>query len=129
MQDGRFVVLCIDDDADVRDGLRMIIESTGYADFAEAASGAAGCKEFDKVEPDMVLVDLMMETQTAGLDTAAAIRAENPDVPIYLLSSVGDAAAATFDPADHGLTGVFQKPIDPDQLLQCVSKRLNAISA
>ncbi len=128
MQDGKFIVLCIDDDADVREGLRMIIESTGYATAAEADSGASGRDACDDVEPDMVLVDLMMETQDAGLQTAAAIHAKRPDLPIYLLSSVGDEAAMTLEPADHGLSGMFQKPINPDQLIACMDKRLNEVA-
>ena len=129
MQDGKFVVLCIDDDADVRDSLKLVIESTGYAVAEQAESGAQGVEKFADVEPDMVLCDLMMESVDAGLDAATKIRQRDAEVPIYMLTSVGDQLAETVDTASARINGVFQKPIEPEKLLECMERRLGEIAA
>ena len=65
MKDGKHVILCIDDDQDVLDALRMFLESKGYIMF-DAATAEDGLKVYKKEEPDFIIVDLMMEEVDAG---------------------------------------------------------------
>ena len=123
MKDGKFVVLCIDDDDDVLLSLRMILEKNGYA-VVEARSGETGLKTYKSESPDFVIVDLMMESIDAGKNFAKELKLLNNTAPVYMLSSVGDALAKNFDFAELGLNGVFQKPINSKNLLTTLDVKL-----
>ncbi|MDP8222078.1 MAG: response regulator [Candidatus Lernaella stagnicola] len=124
MKDGKHVVLCIDDDPDVLVVLRTILESAGYA-MAEAPSAEEGLAVFKQEQPDLVIVDLMMEEVDAGKTLVQEIKALQGEVPIYMLSSVGDSLSQHVDFQELGLLGVFQKPIDPETLLATIKAKLN----
>ncbi len=115
-KDGTLVVLCVDDDPDVLEQLRLLLEPLGYR--VVTASSAAGCRGcFDEVCPDLVIIDLMMETIDAGLALARDLRARCARARLYLLSSMGDGLADQVSPDEAGFDGVFQKPLQPELLL------------
>ena len=60
MKDKKNVVLCIDDDPDVLDYLGIVLEANGYV-FAGAPSAEEGIRLYKTLNPDMVIVDLMMD--------------------------------------------------------------------
>ena len=123
MQDGKHVILTIDDDQDILDSLRMILESAGYV-VIQAGTAEEGLKVYKETSPDLVIVDLMMEEVDAGTNFVKELKILGGTVPIYMLSSVGDQVNQTTDYAQLGLTGVFQKPINPDRLLSILKSRL-----
>jgi CheY-like chemotaxis protein len=115
-KDGTLVVLCVDDDPDVLEQLRLLLEPLGYRVVtASSAQGCRGC--FDEVCPDLVIIDLMMETIDAGLALARDLRARCARARLYLLSSMGDGLADQVAPDEAGFDGVFQKPLQPELLL------------
>ena len=116
-------ILCVDDHQDVRDAVRMVLESVGYT-VEEAASGKEGLEKFEAVNPDFVLVDMMMESIDAGINLAQAIRQKCSDVPVYMLSSATEQLRDQVDPAQLGLNGTFQKPLKPAHLVSCVQRIL-----
>ena len=124
MQDGKFVVLCVDDDPDVLLTLRLVLEKEGYV-MAEAASAEEGLKTYKEVNPDFVLIDLMMEEVDAGTSLAKELLALGNKAPVYMLSSVGDQLNLNIDPKEIGLAGFFQKPIHPDTLLLTLKLKLS----
>jgi DNA-binding response OmpR family regulator len=117
------VILYVEDDADYRDMVRAILESNGYR-MVGAATAEEGVHAFEREPPDLVLVDLMMEEIDAGTNLITRLRALGCDVPIYMLSSVGDDFTLTTNVREIGLAGVFQKPIDPETLLAVLQARL-----
>jgi DNA-binding response OmpR family regulator len=123
VKDGKFVVLCIDDDDDVLLSLRMVLEKNGYA-VVDARSGEEGLSLYKKEAPDFVIVDLMMESVDAGKNFAKELKLLDNTAPVYLLSSVGDALAQNFDFVELRLNGVFQKPIDSKTLLSTLDTKL-----
>ncbi len=123
MKDGKFVILAIDDDEDVLYALRIILEKNGYL-MAEAHSAEAGIREYRRSKPDLIIVDLMMESIDAGKGLVKELRLLDNAAPIYMLSSVGDDLASTIDPSELGLQGVFQKPIDQASLLKTLTRKL-----
>ena len=123
MQDGKYVILCLDDDQDILESLRLVLESHGYI-MEEAATGEEGLRLYRETKPDLLIVDLMMEEVDAGTNFVKELKAAGNTAPIYMLSSVGDSLALSADYSELGLTGVFQKPIDPDTLLTILRKRL-----
>jgi DNA-binding response OmpR family regulator len=123
MREDKYVVLCIDDDKDYLDSLRMILEGNGYI-MEEAGSAEEGLKVYKKTNPDFVVVDLMMESIEAGKNFVKELRLLNNQAPVYMLSSVGDALASNIDVSELGLQGVFQKPINVDTLLSTLKAKL-----
>lgn len=123
MKDGKYVILCIDDDKDVLDSLRVILENNGY-EMAGAATAEEGVKVYKQVNPDLIIVDLMMESVDAGKAFVKELKLLDNTAPVYMLSSVGDSLASNVDFADLGLTGVFQKPININTLLSTLKLKL-----
>lgn len=123
MQDGKHVILCVDDDQDVLDFLKTILESARYT-VLTASTGEEGVKVFQTVQPDLVIVDLMMEEVDAGASFVKELRAQGCAVPIYMLSSMGDDLNNITDYSALGLAGVLQKPLDSKKLLALLAAKL-----
>ena len=116
-------VLTIDDDPDIRAALRMVLEAEGFM-VGEAASGEEGAKIAQRIDPDAIIIDLMMETVDAGTVAAQKMKDDGYGGPIYLLSSAGDTVRYNLDARDLGLAGIFQKPIDPRTLVATLKAKL-----
>lgn len=125
MREGKHVILCIDDDPDFLETIGLILESAGYI-VETAPTAEEGLAIYDEVKPDAVLLDMMMEEVDAGTGFVKDLKAKGPTPPIFLLSSVGNGLSANIDTAALGLSGVFQKPIDPDTLTATLKKKLEA---
>ncbi len=124
MREGKHVVLYVEDDADYQDMVREILEAAGF-EMVAASSAEDGIRAWEEAKPDLVIVDLMMEEVDAGTSLITDLRARGCDVPIYMLSSVGDDLALSMDYSALGLAGVFQKPIDGNMLITILKSRLN----
>ena len=125
MQDGKYVILYVDDDQDMLDAVRMTLEANGYA-MAEAHSAEEGIRVYRDTKPDFLLVDLMMEEVDAGTTFAKEMRLLGNNAPIFMLSSVGDSLDSNADFRALGLDGIFQKPIHPKTLLSILKKKLGS---
>ncbi|HAK94487.1 MAG TPA: response regulator [Planctomycetes bacterium] len=123
MHKGKPVILCIDDDDDVLATLRIVLERNNFV-CVDASTAEEGLAKFKEQAPDLIIVDLMMEEVDAGTSFVKEIRAAGSQVPIYMLSSVGDQLNLSADYAALGLSGVFQKPVNPDVLLKTLRTRL-----
>jgi two-component system alkaline phosphatase synthesis response regulator PhoP len=123
MRDGKYVIMVIDDDTDFLTAMRMVLEASGY-DMAEAKSAEEGLKIYKKTNPDLVLVDLMMEEIDSGTTFVKELRLIGNKAPVYLLSAAGDEMADNVDYAQLGFAGVFQKPIQNERLLSVIKARL-----
>jgi len=125
MKEHKPTILCIDDDKDLLDLMRIILESGAYR-VETASSAEEGLRRYRELRPDVVIVDLMMEEVDAGATFVRDAKALGPTPPIYMLSSVGDNLNLTADYASLGLTGVLQKPINPKTLLKTLEAVLKA---
>lgn len=123
MQDGKYVIMVIDDDPDFLQAMSLFLEANGYI-VAEAKSAEDGLKVYKKVKPDLILVDLMMEEIDAGTNFAKELRLLGNKAPVYLLSAAGDEMMDNIDYAQLGFAGVFQKPIQNDRLLNIIKAKL-----
>jgi hydrogenase maturation protease len=117
-------ILIIDDDPDIRAATRIVLESAGFV-VGEASTGAEGLKVAQRIQPDAILLDLMMETVDAGSKVSTQLKEAGFSAPIFLLSSVGDAVRYNIDAAQLGLAGIFQKPIDHKVLLTTLKAELD----
>ncbi len=125
MVNGKRVVLWVDEDRDILEQLRLILEANGFAPLL-AETAQSGLALYQRQAPDLVVVDLMMEDLDAGLNLVRQIRARNREVPVFLLSSVGDQLYGQFDASELGIQGVFQKPVEPDRLLSALTLALQS---
>jgi DNA-binding response OmpR family regulator len=124
VKDGKRVILCIDDEQEIRESLTIILEANGYLVFT-AANAKEGLELYKKEKPDFILVDLVMESVDSGIAIAEELRSLDNEAPLYLLSSAGDSLSSTADYNELGFSGVMQKPINPDQLLKTIHESLH----
>ena len=71
-----FKILVIDDDPDIVTAVRMTLESGGYQ-VSSASTGREGLEKIKTEIPNLIILDVMMETHTAGFQLA--IKLHNPD--------------------------------------------------
>ena len=123
MKDGKHLILCVDDDADLLDLLRMQLEKGGYT--VEAAFSAEdGLAKFKQVKPDLIILDLMMEEIDAGTNLVKELKLSGNQAPILLLSSMGDQLNLSTGYRELGLDAVFQKPVNAVALLRTIKAKL-----
>lgn len=116
-------ILCVDDDPDILSYLEIVLEAEGF-EFVGASSAEEGIQAFKKATPDLIILDLMMEEVDAGTRFVKDLRLMGGDVPIFMLSSVGDNLSMTADYSALGLAGIFQKPIDRQVFLNVLRAAL-----
>ncbi|HNQ80932.1 MAG: response regulator [Acidobacteriota bacterium] len=129
-------ILIVDDDKDLVESLSQVLQSRGY-ETAAAYSAAEGLKTLLAEKPDLVILDVMMETDTAGFEAAGQIRSARPfsryrdvrTVPLIILTAIGQVTNSRFslDPGDSFLPGVnafLTKPVDLDELVQKIAALL-----
>ena len=129
-------ILIVDDDKDLVESLSQVLQSRGY-ETAAAYSAAEGLKTLLAEKPDLVILDVMMETDTAGSEAAGQIRSARPfsryrdvrTVPLIILTAIGQVTNSRFslDPGDSFLPGVnafLTKPVDLDELVQKIAALL-----
>jgi len=120
-------ILIVDDDPDVLEAGRLVLEREGY-EVVLAASRAEGMKKVAEEAPDLLIVDVMMEEPDDGFVMAQELRRAGNTVPIMMLTSVGAATGMKCD-KDPDVVPVdeFQeKPVDPHTLVAKVAKLLSA---
>lgn len=123
-------ILIIDDDPDVVMALQMPLESVGYQ-IASAHTQAEGLAAVDAVRPDLIILDVMMDTHTAGFQLAQKLHGPgaNPahvGIPIIILTAVHQTTPLRFEPDSDYLPvqAFIEKPIDPAKLLAEVARLL-----
>jgi len=120
MRDGHVSVLVIEDEADIRQLLRTLLEREGFA-VAEAVEGRDGVRQFHQNHPDIVILDVGLP-DLDGWQVLERIR-DMSDVPVLMLTALGterDKVRGLNAGADDYLT----KPFSRSELLA----RLQAIN-
>jgi DNA-binding response OmpR family regulator len=126
-------ILLVDDDPDIRLTVRLPLEAAGYQVF-EAANFADGQAAVKKVKPDLIVLDVMMDTTTAGFQFALDLHNAGPDsefkefkgTPIIMLTAIHTTTTMRFAPDSDYLPvqEFLEKPVEPDVLLTKVRKLL-----
>ena len=116
-------ILIIDDDRDISEAIRIMLETEGFS-VESASSGKEGLEKAGTVNPDLILVDMMMETVDAGAKTAEQIKNSGCKAPMILLSSIGESTSYNLDINEIGLSGALQKPVKPSVLIPLIKRKL-----
>ncbi len=110
--------LIVDDSVFARKNLAHMIESFGGQTAGEAGDGTAAITEYERTNPDIVLMDITMP-QMEGIEAADRIVRQHPEARIVMVSSVGyqeNIVAALQRGARH----FVQKPVKPEVLYEVI---------
>lgn len=123
-------ILLIDDDKDMTENIARVLKSKGY-EVLEAHSGAEGLKIALKEKPDLLILDIIMETDTAGFEIADQIRSERSFskyktiryTPIIILTAINQVTHYRFSLDEKNnflpkINGFLTKPVNFDELLE-----------
>jgi CheY-like chemotaxis protein len=129
---GTKVILIVDDDDDFATAVRAVLEREGYT-VVRADSGAEGLRLLRKHHPDLLVLDVMMESTTEGYGVTEAIKYSDEygafqQTPIIMVSSIQESPDERFPRApevdmirpDRYLT----KPLDLPRFLEIVRRIL-----
>jgi CheY-like chemotaxis protein len=126
-------ILIIDDDDDLVLAMRLPLEAAGYQVF-RAVNGVEGLKKVKEINPDLIILDVMMDSTTEGFQVSLTLRSPDPKseykayshIPILMLTAIHQTTPLRFGPDQEYLpVDVFiEKPIEPAKLLEQVRKHL-----
>jgi CheY-like chemotaxis protein len=126
-------ILVIDDDPDFREAVTPILKSALY-DVVTAATPAEGKEKIFSEKPDLILLDIMMDSLFDGFSLCHAIKtspeyAKVKDTPIIFISAVKEIAGSRFQfkGDEQGMAGpddYMDKPVKPADLLARIKKLL-----
>jgi two-component system, NtrC family, response regulator AtoC len=106
-------ILVVEDDTDVRESIREVLEDAGYH-VATAANGKEGLDRLERARPALILLDLMMPVMS-GPELLAILQQRGSDVPVVVVSAYCDNADAS-----TGVSGFISKPVRLQKLLDTV---------
>ena len=118
-------ILLVDDDPDLRDSLQIILEKNGYT-VRTASNGQEALEALKAKKPDLMILDIMMATDTEGFDLAYELknRPSSKDLPIILLTSFLEKVRQEGPDRFQHIMGeawpakwLFEKPVDTKKLI------------
>jgi len=116
-----FKILIVDDDPDMVEAGRIVLEREGY--LVESASNLeSGLAKLDEAQPDLLILDVMMEEADDGLRFARKARRQGYKIPILMLTSVNRTLGLQIG-KDEEMVPVdefLEKPVDPATLVEKV---------
>ena len=119
-------VIIIDDDPDLVEATKTILEGAGYA-VAAALDAQEGLARIHQGGIDCIILDVMMARETEGFQVAQDLKADpaTADIPILMLTAISQKSGFEFSPeTDKDFMPVeafLEKPLDPDRLLETIA--------
>jgi DNA-binding response OmpR family regulator len=128
---GKAKILVIDDDPDFVDAVTPILQSALY-DVVSAANPTEGKEKILKEKPDLILLDIMMDSLFDGFSLCHNIKTAKEfkdvkDTPIIFVSAVKEMTGSRFQfkGEEQGLVGpddYIDKPVKPDDLIARIER-------
>lgn len=120
-------ILIIDDDPDFTDATRMVLEKAGHT-VTNAANGETGFQRALTEKPDLVILDVIMDSVLDGISTSQRMHDEalTKEIPIIMVTSIANTDYAELFPTDEyiHINAFLSKPVSPASLLKQVDKFL-----
>ena len=128
-------ILVIDDDPDIVEVLKITLEANSYQ-VSAANSGSEGLAKVKEMKPDLIILDVMMDTITAGFQVSYQLRSPDPrseyaeyaKIPILMLTGIGEKMKMKFSPQTDAeylpVDAFIEKPVQTPILLEKVRKLL-----
>lgn len=119
-------ILIVDDDADFITATRAVLAGAGYevAECTKATEALAKVREF---RPDLIVLDVMMETGMAGFNVSYEVRKDPhfAQTPILMVTAIHQTTPLRFSPETDGeylpVQKLLDKPVPADVLLKEVA--------
>jgi len=120
-------ILVVDDDPDFVEAARIVLQKHHH-EIISAASGNAGFKRAKEEKPDLIILDVIMDTLLAGVSVSQRLH-NDPElrhIPIIMVTSIVHTDYVEFFPTDEDLhVHVFlSKPVSASQLVQQIDRLL-----
>jgi two-component system alkaline phosphatase synthesis response regulator PhoP len=123
-------ILIIDDDPDITEAMKIILENQGY-EVRSALDSAAGMDRLKEAIPELIILDVMMRTSQEGFELSRELKhnARYRDIPILMLTAVKqktglDFRSAVGDESWLPVEEYLDKPVKPSVLLEKVEELL-----
>jgi CheY-like chemotaxis protein len=126
-------ILVIDDDPDLVEVIRLTLEASGFEVYS-AARGAEGLEKVKEVNPDLIVLDVMMDYTTEGFQVSLALRSPDAEseyaayrgIPILMLTAIHSTTPLRFGPEEDYLPvdAFVEKPLEPTALVQKIEEML-----
>lgn len=123
-------ILIVDDDPDVVESMKVVLESKGY-EVISASSGKEGLNKTKQDKPDLIILDIMMESGDRGFDVCRELKKdkEYKDIPILMLTAIKERTGFDFkkeagDEVWLPVDDYVDKPLKPDELVSKVDSLL-----
>jgi CheY-like chemotaxis protein len=128
-------ILIIDDDLDAVELIRITLEANNY-DVFSAGNGTEGLKLVKEIRPDLIILDVMMDTATEGFQVSYQLRSKDPKseyrefshTPIIMMTGISQKMHMKFSPEQDGdylpVDEFLEKPVRVDPLLEKIKKLL-----
>jgi len=116
-------ILVVDDEADMRRALKMVLSHNGYQ-VEEAPDGPTALRLLESGLMDLVLMDIRMPGMD-GLQTLRRLRETHKTIPVIMVTGYGSEEAAR-ESLQFGANHYLAKPFDNKQLLEAVQKLIVA---
>ncbi len=133
MESVKSKIMIIDDDPDFRDAITPILESALY-EVITAGNPKEGKQKILEEKPDLVLLDIMMDSLFDGFSLCHAVKSSPEfqsvkDTPIIFVSAVKEMTGSRFQfkSEEQGMQGpddYIDKPVKPDDLLARIARLL-----
>jgi len=121
-------ILIIDDDPDFVNATRIVLEKEGYK-VERAAGGKEGFQVARKSSPDLVILDVMMDSVLDGVSVSRKMNEDDAtrDIPIVMVTSIANTDYADLFPTDEyiHIDAFLSKPIDPEKLIKKIRRILS----
>ncbi|MGE3508350.1 MAG: response regulator, partial [Vicinamibacterales bacterium] len=115
-------ILVIDDEAAIRDSLRMMLEYEGY-EVLGAATGQEGLALAERESPDLVVLDVKMPGMD-GIEVLDRLRAMADALPVIVVSGHGTISTAV-EATKKGAFDFIEKPFASDRVLVSLRNALD----
>lgn len=120
-------ILVVDDDPDFVSATKIVLEKYDH-EVISASSGDTGYQRAKDDRPDMVLLDVIMDTVLDGLSVSQRMH-DDPDlrdIPIIMVTSIANTDYAELFPTDEyiHINAFMSKPFSGDELMRQVNKYL-----
>ncbi len=120
-------ILVVDDDPDFVEFTRIVLEREGHT-IVSAAGGGEALDKIAEDTPDLIVLDVIMDTVLDGLSVSQALgeHAEYKQVPIIMITSIANSDYAELFPTDEyvHLDTFLTKPVAPERLVKEVNRLL-----
>lgn len=107
-------ILIIEDDLLISSLVQFRLKKDGYETFL-VCDGNEGIKAIDEIKPDLIITDVMMPFRS-GIEIIHHAKQTQPDIPIIVLSSLGEEEQVVLEAFNLGVSDFIPKPFNPNEL-------------